>query len=90
MTNVAVPQIYGVSELQRKTKKVISSVKLSENPVYLTEHNKISVVMITPEKYEALQKDSEILQERKDWEILSESSLKFWEHPSNDIYNEML
>ncbi len=78
-----VPKVYGVSSLQRKSRSILDEVKSSEDPVFLTEKNKVSYVLITADAYEAMNNESYF------WTQAQASSLSFWAHESNDAYDEL-
>ncbi len=81
----AIPKIHGVSELQRKAKEILTEAKTTGEPIFVTEHNKVSVVILSQEAYENL-----IQEEQQGWQKAQEKSLDFWNHNSNDQYEEML
>ena len=49
-----IPNVFGVSELQRHSKKILDIVRTKKQPVFLTERNKISFVVLDVETYEQL------------------------------------
>ena len=83
-----IPTTCGVSALQRKSKAILDKVKSGSEPVFLTEHNQISAVILSSDNYEQLI-NSLKFDETRFWSQATESSLKFWDHKSNNAYEKM-
>lgn len=84
-----IPQITGVSVLQRKAKSVINQAHDSQAPVFLAEHNNIKAVLLDIQQYEEMMAQMD-RDEGLFWQSAQEAGLSFWEDESNDAYNEML
>jgi len=82
------PNIAGVSSLQRQARKILDQAKKENKPIFLTERSSVSAVILSIKAYKSLIKSQ---QEKDDFWLLSqEKSLDFWNHPSNDAYEELL
>lgn len=84
-----IPTTVGVSALQRRSKAVLNQAKKSRQPVFLTERNQVSAVLLSRETYEQLIQALESAEESF-WLGATESSLGFWGHKSNSAYEKML
>lgn len=81
-----------MSEVQRQGKKALLPIFEPEGertPVFLTDRNKLFGVVLSLEDYETLLRNQEEGESRLWLSALSES-LKFWEDPSNDVYEKLL
>ncbi len=90
--NFMLPIIKGITEIQRKGKKAFSDLfdgKKNSDVIYLADRNKIFAVVLSVEKYEKVIQPK-ISEESQFWLKLTESSLNFWNDPSNDIYEKLL
>jgi hypothetical protein len=91
MTTI-IPNITGISELQRKGKKALLPIINSDQEgdvVFLSDRNNLFAAVITIQEYERLMKRAQD-KESAFWLNASESSLEFWNDPSNDIYESLL
>jgi hypothetical protein len=84
-----IPNVSGVSELQRYSKRILNTVKTKRQPVFLADRNKISSVILDVETYEQLVQIAQS-SESNFWTQAQESSLSFWNHSSNDAYEQLL
>lgn len=84
------PQVTGVSDLQRQTKKVLEPIRAQDNKIImLAERNHVFGVVMSLKHYEDLM--TQVIDQENDfWANASESSLEFWNHPSNDAYEKYL
>ncbi|MFH1012614.1 MAG: hypothetical protein V1760_02600 [Candidatus Peregrinibacteria bacterium] len=85
-----IPQVTGVSELQRNSKKVLQPIKEGkEDVVLLSDRNHVFGAIVNIDHYKMLL--AMLDKEEKDfWLRVSEKSLDFWLDPSNDVYEKML
>lgn len=85
----SVPKVRGVSMLKRKSKEVIDEVKNSNEPVFLSERDDVSVVLLNVKYYDQLMQNAK---DKEDyfWLSASEQTFDFWNHPSNDAYEQLL
>lgn len=85
-----IPKVAGVSDLQRKGKKVLSPIKNNkEKIVFLSERNHVFGVIMNIDYYaELLQLATN--QENDFWSGVMEKSLDFWLDPTNDAYEKCL
>jgi len=54
---------FSVTELKRKTSKVLEQVKKTKEPVYIISHSKPEAVVLDLEKYNAVEKTLEDLED---------------------------
>lgn len=88
--NLMIPKIKGITEVQRKGKKAFSDlINKEENVVYLADRNKIFAVVLSVEEYEKIS-ESHTRSSDSFWLNATESSLDFWDDPSNDVYEKLL
>ena len=87
-----IPNIRGISELQRQGRKALGPIFEEEGqsaPVFLSDRNKLFGVVLSLEDYEALLQNQEEAESRL-WLSALSASLNFWNHPSNDAYEKLL
>lgn len=84
MINSVIPEVFGVSELQKKYRGILNKSQ-NNGPVFLSDRNKISHVILSKKDYISLRKKHD----ENFWNQAQESSLDFWDHPSNNAYDEL-
>jgi hypothetical protein len=84
------PQVAGVSDLQRRGKKVLEPIKEDKDQiVLLAERNDVFAVLMNVEHYEELVQLA-TNHENDFWLGAMESSLGFWKDKTNDVYEKCL
>ena len=84
-----IPKLAGMADLQRRAGKVMEPIKNgSEDLIFLTDHNDIFGVTMSLEYYQQLIQAAKSL-ENDFWNATSETSMDFWKHKSNDIYETL-
>ncbi|PIZ70697.1 hypothetical protein COY07_06230 [Candidatus Peregrinibacteria bacterium CG_4_10_14_0_2_um_filter_43_11] len=85
-----IPQVTGISELQRKGNKVLDPIREDkEQIVLLSDRNHVFGAIMNIEHYkELLQMATD--QEKDFWLGVMEKSFDFWMDPSNDVYEKCL
>ena len=84
------PNITGVSELQRNSKKALAPIRTDKNQiVILTDRQDVFGVIMNIEHYKELISLA-IQQENDFWQGAFASSLDFWNDKSNDVYEKCL
>lgn len=84
------PQVTGVSELQRKGKRALEPITTDKDQiVMLSDRNHVFGVVMSVEHYEQLLQLA-VNHENDFWLSATQTSLDFWNHPSNDAYEKYL
>jgi hypothetical protein len=85
-----VPNIKGITEVQRKGKKAFIELNKKETggKIFLADRNKIFAVVLSLEEYRKLNKNR-ISDEDMLWIKASQTALDFWNDPSNDAYEKL-
>ncbi len=85
-----VPNIKGITEVQRKGKKAFSELNKKETggKIFLADRNKIFAVVLSLDEYSKLNKSS-MSEEDILWMKASQTALDFWNDPSNDGYEKL-
>jgi hypothetical protein len=85
-----IPQVAGVSELQRNGRKVLQPIKEgTEDVLLLSERNHVFGAVVNIEHYKMLLALI-AAQEQDFWMAAAERSFDFWMDPGNDAYDKIL
>lgn len=90
--NLMIPKIKGITEVQRKGKKAFSDLidkKGEKGVIFLADRNKIFAVVLSVQEYEKMI-NNQSLRDDSSWLKACESSLDFWNDPSNDAYEKLI
>ena len=85
-----IPNVKGITEVQRKGKKAFSELykKGADGKIFLADRNKIFAVVLSLDEYLKLNR-TKLSEEDMLWIKASETSLDFWNDPSNDGYEKL-
>ncbi len=92
LVTYSVPNVRGISEVQRQGKKALSPIfgeKNDQKPVFLSDRNNLFGVVLSLDAYEALLRREED-EESELWLKAFEVGADFWRDPSNDVYEQLL
>ena len=85
----SIPIVKGVSMLQRSSKDLITQVKKSNQPIFLSERGSISAVLLSKDLYSQLTNSLKKNEEEAYWLEASFKSLEFWDNKEDDIWNKV-